>query len=109
MHGGGSGLAPGKRGVPTIVFQGDADGTVVSANADAVVRQALGTDIKPEVKRRSVRASGGHLGYSTTVYADPTGRAMAEKWIVKGGAHTWFGGSANMKQKAYDDALALVK
>jgi poly(hydroxyalkanoate) depolymerase family esterase len=106
MHAGHSGQPAGDEspGMPTIVFQGDQDTTVVAANADAIVRQALGGEVASlgvEVSKRSGRASADSHAFSATVYADESGRIRAEKWVVKGGTHAWFGGN---EDGSYTDA-----
>jgi poly(hydroxyalkanoate) depolymerase family esterase len=103
MHGGGSGSAVDitASGIPTIVFQGDQDATVVAANADAIVRQALGGADVGDVVKHIGRPSTASHGYTTTVYADAKGRSHVEKWVVEDGQHAWFGGS---DQGSYTDA-----
>ena len=101
MHGGPA-AAPGRGvAVPTIVFQGDRDTTVVTANADAIVEQVLGGATPGETVRHTARATAATHGYSSVVHTDERGQAMVEKWLVKGGAHTWFGGSP---EGSYTDA-----
>lgn len=78
------------RAMPTIVFHGDADGTVHPSNGDAVARQSL-------AGFRDLTAStstGEHRGraYRRTSHAGPDGRTMIEHWSVGGGGHAWSGG-----------------
>jgi poly(3-hydroxybutyrate) depolymerase len=86
----GSGL--GTRLVPTIVFHGDQDPIVHPRNGDAVVAQstASATGLRSRVERG--QALGGH-GYSRTVHADRSGRALCEQWTIHGAGHAWAGGS----------------
>jgi poly(3-hydroxybutyrate) depolymerase len=90
------------RVVPTIVFHGDGDMTVNVVNADHVLapwvdandgRDAMaGTDQRVTVERGQV--PGGHA-YTRSIYHDPQGRALMEKWIVHQMGHAWSGGSAS--------------
>lgn len=106
MHGGRAGHAAehDAGGTPTIVFQGDQDRTVVAANADAIVRQALGglSMDEAQTSTRSGRASERAHAYTVTVYLDQQGRPKAEKWVIKGGSHAWFGGDP---RGSYTDTL----
>ena len=86
--------------VPTIVFHGDCDTTVDVVNADHVLAQwvdaddgrdtTTGTDQGVTVERGQV--PGGHA-YTRSIYHDPQGRAIMEKWIVHQAGHAWSGGS----------------
>ena len=88
--------------VPTIVFHGDGDPTVNVVNADHVLAQwvaatderatTTGTDQRVSVERGQV--PGGHA-YTRSLYHDPQGRALLEKWIVHQAGHAWSGGSAH--------------
>lgn len=84
--------------VPTIVFHGDADHTVVLANGRSIVEQAVGDFAARDVSLRQVRkpreGSRGRT-FSTTLYVDDGGSSRVEEWVVHGGAHAWSGGSAN--------------
>ena len=97
-----SGQAPaGARGVPLIVFHGDADRTVSLDNAGQLVAQwasrfGLGDRSPPArlveptfVRRRNV--PGGHA-YTQSVYRRGD-RTVIEQWTVHGLAHAWSGGS----------------
>lgn len=92
-------------GVPTIVFQGDHDRTVVAANGDAVVEQALARIVSkgatPQQTTVATRATDSLRGHTTTTYSDASGRALVEHWVVHGGGHAWSGGSSN---GSYTDA-----
>ncbi len=85
-------------GIPTIVFHGDSDRTVVVSNGEAIVEQALhsfpgGTDA---LRQQAVLASVSTIGHdsSTTRYLDGAGRSRVESWAVHGGTHAWSGGSS---------------
>lgn len=80
--------------VPTIVFHGDHDRTVHPRNAEQVVRGCVAAGQaggKVEVERG--RVAGGHA-YTRSVHHDTDGGAVLESWVVHGGGHAWFGGSA---------------
>jgi poly(3-hydroxybutyrate) depolymerase len=88
------------RAVPTIVFHGDRDLTVNVVNADHVLTPwvqapdkrdtTAGTDQRVRVERGQVR---GGYAYTRSIYQDPQGRALMEKWIVHQMGHAWSGGS----------------
>lgn len=84
--------------VPTIVFHGDADRTVVPGNGSTIVEQALlgfaGSKMPLHKRQRPTAALDGS-SFTTTDYADATGTTRVEEWVVHGGLHTWFGGSAD--------------
>ncbi|WP_336485786.1 extracellular catalytic domain type 1 short-chain-length polyhydroxyalkanoate depolymerase [Methylobacterium nigriterrae] len=75
--------------VPTIVFHGDGDATVSPRNRDQVLAQAGIDALRPT---REEGGDGGHP-YTRTRYADAAGRVQVESWLVRGGGHTWSGGS----------------
>ncbi len=80
--------------VPTIVFHGDQDRTVHPRNGEQVVRGSVAAGQaggKVDVERG--RVAGGHA-YTRSVHHDTDGRAVLESWVVHGGGHAWFGGSA---------------
>ncbi len=83
-------------GVPTIVFQGDQDSTVVMANAAAVVEQAIaaGEARAPLHPTELPPASSGGREFTRTLYVDAAGRTQVEQWLLHGGAHAWSGGDA---------------
>lgn len=86
------------RGIPIIVFHGDADHTVNPRNAEQVIRQAA-----PPSGRSSTEAGampGGHA-YTRTVQQDATGATVSEHWLIHGSGHAWAGGSAS---GSYTDA-----
>ena len=88
------------RVVPTIVFHGDHDTTVNVVNADHVLSPWIqaadewdttaGTDQHVTVGQGQV--PGGYA-YTRSIYHDPQGRAIIEKWIVHQMGHAWSGGS----------------
>lgn len=88
---------PASRPVRTIVFHGDADGTVAAVNGAAVVGQAV---FAFEQQRAPLQRSGGSATSAggkrstTSRFIDRDGNTVVEEWVVHGGAHAWFGGSA---------------
>jgi poly(hydroxyalkanoate) depolymerase family esterase len=99
MRNGGSGLnrpangcsASHRRVVPTIVFHGDADGTVDHRNGDAVVAQAARSAVLRKTTEDGRVADGP--AYRRILLADADGRTMIEQWVIDGAGHAWFGGS----------------
>ena len=83
-------------GAPTIVFHGDADATVVAANATAIIEQAVAaTDPNASLRREVLAGSAsGEREYTRTVYADAAGHVRVEQWLLHGGVHAWSGGDA---------------
>jgi poly(hydroxyalkanoate) depolymerase family esterase len=90
--------------VRTIVFHGDADATVVPANAHAIVQGALAAypdaDVALTTQLEGGVAPGGRA-WSATRYVDAAGRPHVESWLVHGAPHAWSGGSAS---GSYTDA-----
>jgi poly(hydroxyalkanoate) depolymerase family esterase len=88
------------RVVPTIVFHGDRDLTVNAVNAEHVLTPWVqATDEwdsthRPDqhVKVERGQVPGGYA-YTRSIYQDPQGRALMEKWIVHQMGHAWSGGS----------------
>src|SRR5919197_302847 len=88
------------RVVPTIVFHGDRDLTVNAVNADHVLSPWVQTREEREpthrpdqhVKVERGQEPGGYA-YTRSIYHDPQGRALMEKWIVHHMGHAWSGGS----------------
>jgi poly(hydroxyalkanoate) depolymerase family esterase len=82
--------------VRTIVFHGDADPTVSIANGRAIVTQAVAAYAAAGTRlERSTRpdASAGARNCTVTRYLDDAGDEAIEEWVVREGAHAWFGGS----------------
>jgi poly(3-hydroxybutyrate) depolymerase len=86
-------------GAPTIVFHGDADGTVHASNGDGVVDAALRAAGRPrgEVQKTTLKSSAAGRAFTRTVYrrVEPTSddASLAEHWVVHGAGHAWSGGS----------------
>ncbi|MET0224807.1 MAG: PHB depolymerase family esterase [Dokdonella sp.] len=94
MRSGGSAPATASaRNVPTIVFHGDADTTVVPLNGDQVAAHARGT--APLRRQSNSGSSAGGVTYTRNVESTDDGRVRLEQWLVHGGGHAWSGGDAS--------------
>ena len=87
------------RVVPTIVFHGDHDLTVNAVNADHVLSswvqatEERDTRHRPDQHMRVERGQvPGGYAYTRSIYQDPQGRTLMEKWIVHQMGHAWSGG-----------------
>lgn len=86
--------------VPVIVFHGDRDHTVQTANGGHIVqqaREARGAQAAAAPLRASTQtgvAPGGRR-FSRTVHVDAAGTAWIEHWILHGAGHAWSGGHAS--------------
>jgi poly(hydroxyalkanoate) depolymerase family esterase len=89
-RGGGSGVVPGKA-IPLILFHGDKDTTVHPRNADEFIR--LWVRAGPSRETLSEGQAPGGRSYSCSVYHEPSGRTLVERWIIHGANHAWSGGS----------------
>jgi poly(hydroxyalkanoate) depolymerase family esterase len=89
----------GAASVPAIVFHGDRDRTVHPHNGDHVVRTMRDEAASGNATVERAQAPGGRA-YTRTVHRGADGRAALEYWVVHGGGHAWFGGSA---QGSYTD------
>lgn len=89
-----------RRTFPAIVFQGKADKSVASINADQIVAQ-LAESFEPAPLTKLSESSGESAGgyhYTRRVYGN--GRPMVEEWIIDELGHAWSGGS---KDGTYTD------
>jgi poly(hydroxyalkanoate) depolymerase family esterase len=86
--------AAGGPAVPTIVFHGDADGTVHARNGEALVQAALaGRDgAAPQVQASGGKSAQGRA-FTRRVHVDAHGQAAVEQWLLHGAGHAWSGGS----------------
>ncbi len=96
----GAGAGAGPRGtvLPTIVFHGDADGTVHVRNAEALVealRDGSGQGGAAAAPRVTRGQTGRGARHTRTVYTDAAGRDALEYWQLHGAGHAWSGGSAS--------------
>jgi poly(hydroxyalkanoate) depolymerase family esterase len=80
---------PLDRPVPVITFHGDADTTVVAANATRVVEQFSG---RRATGCATTERGPGRTAGRTVVRRD--GAVVAEQWTVHGSGHAWSGGAA---------------
>lgn len=87
------------RSLPLIVFHGDQDKVVHPAASDELIAQGA-----VQASAGSVAEPGqvpdGHA-YTRTLHHRDDGNVHAEHWLVHGGGHAWFGGSAD---GSYTDA-----
>ena len=96
---GNSGARRTQPGAPTIVFHGDADGTVHASNGDEVVDAALRAAGQPRgaVQKTALKSSAGGRAFTRTVYrraeSSADAASLAEHWVVHGAGHAWSGGS----------------
>jgi poly(hydroxyalkanoate) depolymerase family esterase len=86
--------------VPTIAFHGDRDATVNVRNTTRVVptdngTQGQGQDAANDAQWESATTArtSDRYGFTTTRVRDAFGKSIAERWIVHGAGHAWFGGS----------------
>lgn len=87
----GSPAAAATPGAPTIVFHGDADGTVHPGNGEQVIAASAGR-ARTDTGAGRQRAAGGR-DYTHRVYRSDAGEVLAEHWLVHGSGHAWSGGS----------------
>ena len=79
----------------TIVFHGDADGTVSHSNAARIVSEM---HFSTEFVEHGI--SRGGREYTRHVLADTKGSPIVENWLIHGAGHAWSGGSP---QGSYTD------
>lgn len=91
MRAGGMNLRSEARGIPTIVFHGDADATVHPANGSQVIAATAGATAA--VEQEHVRKPG-ERACTRQIHRALDGRIIAEHWLVHGGPHAWSGGSS---------------
>ncbi|MDB5856379.1 MAG: Esterase, depolymerase [Ramlibacter sp.] len=105
MRSGGAAAKSAPSGRPTIVFHGDADGTVHPINGTHVVAASVAAGKDVEVDRQ--RAPGGRA-YTRQLHRAANGKVKAEHWVVHGSAHAWSGGSpeGSYTDRAGPDATA---
>ncbi len=89
--------AAGSRGIPTIVFHGNRDATVVPQNGLAIAERAA-RNLEPATgplarEVHDLDAQGRRCTLTRRV--DLNGVPWVEQWIVHGGGHAWSGGSAS--------------
>lgn len=85
-------LVRNERIVPTIVFHGDRDTTVIPVNGDQVSEQAsAGVGVWTRVSRGTTPTG---ITFSRTTRYDGKDRSIGEQWVLQGIGHAWSGGSA---------------
>jgi poly(hydroxyalkanoate) depolymerase family esterase len=83
---------PPRPRLPLIAFQGDADETVHPQNVEWLLSDVTAAIGKPDhIVSETGQVTGGHA-YTRTVYRDGRRGVLAERWLVHGGGHAWFGG-----------------
>jgi len=85
---------PAAQPLPLIVFHGDRDPTVAHANAAGLIDHALAAGSRgtaPIAVTTGGQVVGGHA-YTRTLYQDPAGAILAERWTIHEGGHAWSGG-----------------
>lgn len=87
--------SPHSKDVPIIVFHGDMDTTVHPRNGEHIIAQSLPADFARSAAQSSTEQGKGSndRGYKRTIHSDPSGRTVAEHWVVHGSGHAWSGGS----------------
>ncbi len=80
-------------GLPTIVFHGDADGTVSPRNGEAVVKAALAGRDGGAPRSTDGRSAQGRA-FTRRIHDAAPGRPAVEHWRLHGAGHAWAGGSA---------------
>ena len=90
-----------ERGMPTIVFHGDADRTVHPDNGDQIVLAAIaaltasGVTLTRTLVPQKLPTCAGQLRQARrTVYSALDQRSYVEHWFVAAGPHAWSGGNA---------------
>ena len=104
---GGRGAAPSALRVPAIVIHGDADRTVVPANAAAIA--AAGREGGSPRPRRRLGTEGGR-GFARTAIPAGPGAEAVELVEVQGLGHAWSGGATegSHTDPAGPDASAMI-
>jgi poly(hydroxyalkanoate) depolymerase family esterase len=80
---------------PTIIFHGDADGTVSPANGDALMASLGAAETSATVVQQA-----GRRRATCVTERDGQGRTRLEHWRIHGAGHAWSGGTA---QGSYTD------
>ena len=81
------------KGIPIIVFHGDADHTVNQKNGEHVLAgSASHAAVAAQRRRETGQVAGGHA-FTRTIDRDGAGKPVAEHWLIHGSGHAWSGGS----------------
>lgn len=92
-------------GLPTIVFQGDADEVVHPSNGVAVVESARGLDLLGGAPARRIQGvSPQGRRFTRTCHAATVVAGPIEHWELHGTGHAWSGGDA---QGSYTDPAGV--
>ncbi|WP_026354718.1 extracellular catalytic domain type 1 short-chain-length polyhydroxyalkanoate depolymerase [Massilia niastensis] len=83
-----------REGSPIIVFHGDSDHVVHSANGESVLQQFVDAHAKGGIRKQQRRHEACGRQCTTTTWTDGKGRPVAEHWLLHGAGHTWTGGNA---------------
>ncbi|MES2831693.1 MAG: PHB depolymerase family esterase [Pseudomonadota bacterium] len=89
------------KGIPVIVFHGDADHTVNQRNGEQVLSSTAPADVRVEQPVQTQGSIPGGHTYTRTVRNDARGKSVAEHWLIHGFGHAWAGGSPH---GSYTDA-----
>jgi poly(hydroxyalkanoate) depolymerase family esterase len=85
------------KGIPIIVFHGDADRTVNMKNGTQIIADVAPHSSNVSTQRYpGAQASASHSythSYTQTVHQDQHGKPVAEHWLIHGCGHAWAGGS----------------
>jgi poly(hydroxyalkanoate) depolymerase family esterase len=86
---------PTNGAAPTIVFHGDRDSTVDSANGAAIVAQVLSAfaNASNSPSSHSETSAQGGVRFTRTTHSVGA-KPIIEDWVLHGGGHAWSGGSA---------------
>jgi poly(hydroxyalkanoate) depolymerase family esterase len=79
--------------VPTIVFHGDRDDTVVARNGTAIVEAIVERADSSLERVESAESAAGGRAYSRIVYASAGQPPLVEQWVLHGAGHAWSGGN----------------
>ena len=94
MRSGGEAVpAAGRHAPPTIVFHGDADGTVHVSNGAAIANAASQHADGPAQTQSQQGQSAQGQGFTRKTYTNAAGQTGTEYWQLHGAGHAWSGGS----------------
>ena len=88
------------RVVPAIVFHGDRDAVVSVRNADRIVGNGHPQAAAPHAtgdgrwESETTARTADRFGFTVTRERNASGTSIAERWIVHGAGHAWFGGNS---------------
>jgi poly(hydroxyalkanoate) depolymerase family esterase len=88
------GTPPATSTVPLMVIHGDRDATVAPVNAEKLIASRLAAGDVTGRHGPTTTHDDSDRSYSRTEHINLDGIVVAESWIVHGGGHAWYGGSA---------------